>query len=176
MLLKGEKVYLRALEPSDAQLIYNWENNPSIWRISNTLYPFSQHLIEQYVNSAQDIFLTKQLRFVICLTKDHTPLGTIDLFDYEPFHRRAGVGIIIAEEEFRQKGLAWEALSLLIDYSFDVLLLHQLYCNIEADNESSLSLFTSKDFKIVGLKKDWNLTSEGFKDEFLLQLINYRAY
>ena len=50
-MLKGENIYLRALEPSDADLIFRWENNPSNWKISGTLLPFSKHLIEQYVNS-----------------------------------------------------------------------------------------------------------------------------
>lgn len=173
-LLKGENITLRALEPSDAIVLYKWENDPEVWRVSNTLVPFSNHLLEQYVNSAQDIYLTKQLRLIICL--EEVPIGTIDLFDFEPFHQRAGVGIIIAEKSQRQKGYASEAIDILIDYCFSSLLLHQLYCNIETNNESSLNLFLSKDFKIVGIKKDWNRTSDGYNDEYLLQLINYNDY
>ena len=55
-MLKGQNIYLRTIEPSDAQLMLKWENNSENWAVSNTLVPFSEHLILQYVNSAQDIF------------------------------------------------------------------------------------------------------------------------
>lgn len=173
-LLQGKNITLRALEPSDVHVLYKWENDPEVWRVSNTLVPFSNHLLEQYVNSAQDIYLTRQLRFMVCL--ESTPIGTIDLFDFEPFHQRAGLGIIIAEKSQRQKGYAAEAVDVLVNYCFSTLLLHQLYCNIESNNESSLKLFLGKNFNVIGVKKDWNRTSDGFNDEYLLQLINYNDY
>lgn len=170
-MLKGENIYLRALEPSDADLIFRWENNPSNWKISGTLLPFSKHLIEQYVNSAQDIYSVKQLRFII-ESNHKKPLGTIDLFDFDPINNRAGVGILIADSEERGKGYAKEALKLLIDYTFNHLSMRSLFCNILEDNKISLNLFESCGFEIVGLKKDWIKTPRGYQNEFLLQLIN----
>ncbi|MDQ3191598.1 MAG: GNAT family N-acetyltransferase [Bacteroidota bacterium] len=173
-LLKGQNIFLRALEPEDSIILYDWENDPEVWKVSNTLVPFSKHLLEQYVNSAQDIYLTKQLRFMICLEKK--PIGTIDLFDFEPFHQRAGIGIIIADKSQRQKGYASEAIDLLVEYCFSHLLLHQLYCNIQLSNEASMKVFLEKSFNVIGVKKDWNRTNDGFDDEYLLQLINYNDY
>jgi diamine N-acetyltransferase len=174
MFLQGEEIFLRAVEPSDADILYLWENNPDHWRVSHTLLPFSKHLLLEYVNSAQDIFLSKQLRLIICLKQDDKPIGAVDLFDFEPFHQRAGLGILIAEKQFREKGYASEALDLTIDYCFEVLLLNQLFCNIEEENESSLNLFQGKGFDIIGLKKNWNRNSSGFSHEYMLQLLNYR--
>jgi diamine N-acetyltransferase len=172
--LKGERVFLRAIEPEDLDTLYLWENNPENWFISNTFAPFSKHLLEQYVNSVQDLFLARQIRLMLCLNQTLSPIGSVDIFDYEPFSQRAGLGIVIAEESQRQKGLASEALDLVINYCFDVLLLHQVYCNVSAENEQSLNLFLNKGFQVVGIKKDWNRSKDGFQDEYLLQLINYR--
>jgi diamine N-acetyltransferase len=36
-------VRLRALEPDDIDLLYDWENNMEIWHVSNTLEPFSKY-------------------------------------------------------------------------------------------------------------------------------------
>jgi diamine N-acetyltransferase len=94
----------------------------------------------------------------------------IDLFDYNPQHKRAGVGILI-HPDFQKKGFASEALSLLINYSFSHLQLHQLYANITSDNMQSISLFKKHNFFKVGLKKDWILSKGKFKDEVLFQLI-----
>ena len=94
----------------------------------------------------------------------------IDLFDFNPQHKRAGIGILI-HPDFQEKGFASEALSLLIQYSFSHLQLHQLYANITSDNSKSIALFTKQNFKEIGVKKDWILSEGKFKDEVLFQLI-----
>ena len=94
------------------------------------------------------------------------------MFDFDPYHLRAGIGILIYSEENRKKGYATEALQLLINYSFHYLGLHQLYCNIASDNMKSIKLFTKVGFIIVGEKKDWIKTPSKWINEYLLQLIN----
>jgi diamine N-acetyltransferase len=98
-------------------------------------------------------------------------IGSIDIFDFDPANRRAGVGILI-DKNFRNKGYASAALELLIDYCFNTLNLHQLFCNITPDNKISISLFKKNRFKIIGLKKDWLLVNKKWTHEYLLQLIN----
>ncbi|PQJ19881.1 GNAT family N-acetyltransferase, partial [Tenacibaculum sp. SG-28] len=100
-----------------------------------------------------------------------TPAHMIDLFDFSPKHKRAGIGILITPE-YQGKGFASEALDLLIPYSFEHLDLHQLYANVSADNTASLSLFKKKNFLPIGIKKDWIFSKGIFKDEILFQLIH----
>ncbi|WP_299117961.1 GNAT family N-acetyltransferase [uncultured Winogradskyella sp.] len=170
--LKGKHTYLRALEKEDLDFIYEVENNENIWELSHTQTPYSRFLIQQYLENAhQDIYEAKQLRLVIS-NYDNKTLGLIDIFDFDFKNKRAGIGIVIAEAENRGKGHGHEALDLLVNYCFTKLNLHQLYCNISADNINSLKLFENRGFKRIGLKNDWNYTNEGFKNEYLLQLIN----
>jgi diamine N-acetyltransferase len=98
-------------------------------------------------------------------------IGTIDIFDFDPFHKRAGLGILIADESYRQKGYASMALKCLVDYCFGTLLLHQLYCNILSNNRISMELFMKQGFKEIGVKRDWIKTGEGYIDEHMFQLI-----
>lgn len=171
-MLKGQNIYLRTIEPNDAQLMLKWENNSENWAVSNTLVPFSEHLILQYVNSAQDIFETKQLRFIICVTDTDKPIGTIDLFEYDPLNQRAGLGVLIDEVSERNKGYANEALKLMIRYSWDRLNLHGLFCNIFESNEHSIKLFQKNGFVQTGIKKDWALIKKKWENELFFQLIN----
>ncbi len=169
-MLKGENIQLRALEPSDLDTLYHWENDMNFWKVSNTIAPFSKHILSQYLaNAHQDIFTAKQLRLII--EKENRAIGTIDLFDFEPVHKRAGIGILIANQGDRQKGYAREALELLINYAFKQLQLKQIYCNISSINKASINLFSALDFILVGVKKDWNKTQEGWEDELLFQLL-----
>ena len=170
--LKGEHIYLRALEPEDLDFIHCIENDEEIWHISNTQTPYSKFLIKQYLEQAhKDIYEVKQLRLVIS-NYDDVALGMIDLFDFDFKNRRAGVGILIRDLDKRNNGLGKEALQLLIKYSFLHLDLHQLYCNISENNYPSINLFKSQGFNQIGLKRDWNLINGSFENEYLFQLIN----
>lgn len=172
--LKGETVYLRSLEPEDLEFVYKLENNETIWEISNTQAPYSRFLIRRYLQNAhQDVYEAKQLRLAICKHQETEPVGMIDLFDFDPLHQRAGVGIVIIDESERNKGFGKEALGLLINYSFFHLGLHQLYANIDVNNTASISLFTNFGFVCSGIKKDWNKNKKNacFTDEALYQLI-----
>ena len=171
--MKFEKIRLRALEPEDLEILYEWENNGSFWLISNTLTPFSKYTLKRYLeNSHKNIYETGQLRLMINLIKVKKPIGTIDLFDFDPFHKRAGLGILIANEKQRRKGYASMALKCLINYCFTTLQLHLLYCNILENNNESMDLFTKLGFSRIGIKKDWVKTADGYLDEYMFQLIN----
>ncbi|WNW02077.1 GNAT family N-acetyltransferase [Tenacibaculum sp. HL-MS23] len=170
--LKGTHINLRALEPYDLEFLFQIENNESFWEISHTQAPFSKFILKQYLENAHlDIYEAKQLRLVIENNTSLNAIGMIDLFDFNPQHKRAGIGILI-HPDYQQNGFASEALQLLINYCFIHLQIHQLYANITADNKNSIRLFTKHNFKEIGVKKDWILSNNIYKDEILFQLIN----
>jgi diamine N-acetyltransferase len=171
--LKGENIYLRALEPNDLEFVYAMENDQSMWEVSNTQTPYSRFLIKQYLENAhQDIYEAKQLRLAICQDQDFPAIGLIDLFDFDPKNNRAGVGIVIQGQENRNQNIGSEALELLLKYSFYHLNLHQLYANIGTENSVSIALFSKFGFQKIGIKKDWVLVHGSYQDEAIFQLIN----
>jgi diamine N-acetyltransferase len=171
--LKGDNIYIRALEPNDLEFVYGLENDQSIWEVSNTHTPYSRFLVKQYLENAhQDIYEAKQLRLAICQDQDFPALGLIDLFDFDPKNNRAGVGIVIQDNENRKLNIGSEALELLIEYAFYNLNLHQLYANIGTENEASKALFAKFGFEMIGVKKDWTFVNGIYKDEAIFQLIN----
>ncbi|WP_179320247.1 GNAT family N-acetyltransferase [Winogradskyella helgolandensis] len=170
--LKGNHIYLRALEPEDLDFVYTIENDTTLWELSDTQTPYSRFLIKQYLeNAQQDIYEAKQLRLAICDANDFT-IGLIDVFDFDVKNKRAGIGILIQDEENRHRGYGKEALQLLVDYCFETLLLHQVYANISEQNQASLKLFETNGFQKIGLKKDWSFDGKTYANEFILQRIN----
>ena len=122
--LKGKNIYLRALEPEDLNFLYQIENNESFWEVSHTQTPFSKYILKRYLENAHlDIYESKQLRLLIEEKSTRKQIGMIDLFDYNPQHKRAGIGILI-HPDFEKKGFASEALSIIINYSFSHLQMH----------------------------------------------------
>ena len=83
--LKNNLVRLRALEPEDVDILYRWENDIDVWKVSNTIAPFSKYILRQFIeNQKYDIYETKQLRLIIEALETQKPVGTIDLFDVLP--------------------------------------------------------------------------------------------
>ena len=169
--LQGNFIKLRALEPEDLEFLFQIENNEIFWEVSHTQTPFSKFVLKNYLENAHlDIYETKQLRLIIEEKSNANKVGMIDLFDFNPQHKRAGIGILIHPDS-QQKGFASEALSILIQYAFTHLHLHQWFANILTDNEKSLQLFMKYSFKKVGIKKEWIFSEGKMKDEILFQLI-----
>lgn len=160
---------LRALEPEDLELMYGWENDMQIWRVSGTVAPFSRHVLSRLIEEQQfDIYATRQMRLVI--EHDGQAVGAVDLFEFDPHNRRAGVGIIV-DSQHRAQGLGHDALKALEQYAQQTLHLHQLWCSVTVDNEASLKLFRKAGYVECGLRREWILTSDGALDEILMQKI-----
>ena len=167
----GKKISLRALEKSDLELLYSWENDSENWTVSQTSEPISKFTMELFIENAdKDIFATRQLRLMIVENTTAEPVGTVDLFDFEPLHKRVGVGVLITKEK-RLHGYADEAVKLIKNYAFKVLNLHQIYCNIAAGNAVSLKLFENNGFQIADVKKEWLYLNDVWTDEYFLQCI-----
>ena len=169
-MLENDNIKLRALEPEDLDVFYQWENDATLWSWSCTLAPYSRYELRQYILSEKDIYETKQIRFVIELKREKRAIGMIDLYDFEPHHKRAAVSIII-DKQYQRKGLAGEALSLLCAYSFSFLKLHQLYAFIPVKNEPSKRLFLRSGFKEKGLLNEWIQAIDGYEDVLIYSLI-----
>ena len=170
MILENELVKLRALEPEDVDLLYIWENDPDTWRVSDTLAPFSRFDLEKYIFSDNDIYANRQLRLMI-VAKNVGTVGTVDLFDLNPTHERAGIGLLIYSKENRRKGYAYETLKLVSEYAFSILHLHSLYCNVSARNDESIECVRKAGFVECGRKTEWNRTPDGRIDELMFQLL-----
>ena len=170
--LKGQHIYLRALEPDDLEFVYQLENDISIWEVSQTQTPYSMFLIKSYLENAhKDIYEAKQLRLAICKNETFEAIGLIDLFDFDPKNNRAGIGIVIQNPKDRSLGFGKEALELLIAYAKNYLHIHQLFANISVTNLASKTLFTSFGFELIGIKKDWIFNDGNYSDEAFYQLI-----
>ena len=91
---------------------------------------------------------------MIDLTDSETTIGCIDIYDYDAFNSRTGLGILI-DQAYRRQGYAQSALSLCIHYLFKDLLLPQVHCSIDETNTESQHLFEALGFVLCGKRKDW---------------------
>ena len=164
------EVFLRALEPSDIDVLFEIENNSIYWNYADRTEPFSRDLLIKFIKEQdRDIFEVKQKRFVVTNSKK-TTLGFVDIFDFEPLHRRAGVGIIL-KEDYRGRGYGRNAIKLLEKHMKEFFNINCLFANIAIENKQSIQVFEACGYEKIGLKKAWNFYNNRFHDEYLYQKI-----
>ena len=93
-LLTDGKYRLRAPEPEDLDVLFNMENDTSLWMASGNAVPYSRYQIKKYiVQSQHDFYTDRQVRFMIVREADSVVMGSVDLTDIDPYNGRAEIGI-----------------------------------------------------------------------------------
>lgn len=169
--LQYKSIFLRAVESSDIDLLYTWENDTTIWQHGSTTYPFSRDILQKFIESSDfNIYTHNQLRFMICHIETKETIGIIDLYDFDPRHLRAGIGIFIAKKH-RNNQYANNAIQCCINYCKSILFLQQVYAEIPNDNLISKQVFTKIGFIESGIRKQWLKTQDGYIDQTIMQCI-----
>lgn len=170
MTLNNDILKLRALEPTDLDLLFKWENDSSIWEVGNTIAPYSRKQIWDYIeNYDADIFSARQLRLMIVDCESQAVVGMVDLFDFDPLNRRAFIGLLI-DNSYRGKGYAYNAVKLVEKYCAS-LGMYQLAAIISVDNHSCTTLFDKLGWTVSGRLEDWILRGASISDAYFYQKI-----
>lgn len=171
-MLTGTKTLLRTPVIADAQFMLEIENDERYWHLSNNTSPFALEDLEEFVRTSTfNLLHDLQLRLVITEISSKEKVGLIDIFEYDPTHKRAGTGVFICDA-FRGRGLAADALRVLVRYLFDVVQLRQIWSHVLTTNEASMKLYLAAGFEVTGIKKQWVLHNNAYHDEAILQLMN----
>lgn len=161
-------VKLRAMEPEDLDLLYQIENDSSIWHVGTNNVPYSRFVLHDYIAHASgDIYTDKEVRMMIDNEQGET-VGIVDLVNFSPQHQRAEIGIVI-KDGCRNLGYANAAIRKIMSYAHDVVHLHQLYAIVEATNEISLNLFESLGFSRSICLKEWTFNGNTYVDAIVIQ-------
>jgi len=171
-MLSNKTITLRAVEPQDLEFLYQCENDMPLWVYGTNKEPVSYFSLKEYINSCgKGIYENKQLRLMIVLNEDGVTIGAVDLYDFDYFNSRAGVGIYVTQE-YQNRGIGAETLQLLTEYAFNFLNIHQLYAFVSASNENSAKIFIKVGFALTATLNDWQKIGKNFSDVNIFTKIN----
>ena len=160
-MLHSPRLHLRALEPNDADFMYDVENDEHAWRYSDTVAPLSKKILKEYALTYDaDPFSAGQLRLIITEKESNNSVGIVDLYDISQRHRRAFIGIYICKQ-FRRNHYADETIELIENYALNTLHLHQLGVKVEEEHETAKKLFETRGYNLKGKLDDWLSTPDG---------------
>ena len=172
MRLEGERIYLRPLEPRDAEGAYPaWLNDPEVCRYNShgdTLY--TREMAQSYIASVIDN--PSYAVFAICLRDGDRHVGNISLQQISAKNRSAEFAILIGEPSVFGQGIGYEAGELLVDYTFNTLKLHRLYCGTHAENIGMQHLALKLGMSEEGRRREAIFKNGQFADIVEYGLIN----
>jgi len=143
------EIYIRPIDIPDALTVLNWENNPDNWDASDNKEEYQLFDIVRMIEECRNINKICQGRWMICDKSNDALIGTTDLFDINFEKGEATVGVLVAEKENRQKGIAKKALEL-VEIEAKELEIFTLKCAIHPNNIPSVKLFEKLDFVKIG--------------------------
>jgi RimJ/RimL family protein N-acetyltransferase len=132
-ILRSERVYLRALEPADAELVHGWYEHADTARLMGEM-PRSLARRRADAEAATGEAGRDWFAFVICLVADDRPIGRADVFEIDKLNGSAGFGLAIGEHELRGSGLGTEAVNVILDFCFGQLRLERVWLVTDSVN------------------------------------------
>jgi diamine N-acetyltransferase len=141
------KIYISEITRDDLPYIHWVENLEEFWHINEHPGPYTLEEITECFFPSRIYSLHKQQRWIIWKTENNTPLGILDVFDYEESDKSIGIGILIPNKKEHGKGYGKEAIQLLIKkltFDKDVAIVFAL---IDKKNTPSIFLFEKSGFE-----------------------------
>ena len=168
MLLEGELVRLRALEPEDAERIHAFVTDPEVGRWMENEHPLSLAQVrkrceERAVNASAKVVLGIEAK------AERKLIGVIALRDAEPEVGEAYLDIYVGDAEYRQGGgYGAEALRLMCRYGFDNMRLHQITLWVGAENEGARHVYRKVGFVEEGRHRESFVGENGERHDMIL--------
>lgn len=181
MNIYGKKVVLRAMEPSDCELVREMFNDPELERlVVGWSFPLSQYAQEKWYEKH---YGDKDFRFII-ETKDDGAVGVATLINIDWKNRIAEHGIKLAKKERRGKGIGTDAVMAIMRYAFDELGLNRLDGSLFTDNIPSKNMYMKCGWKEEGVRRKYiykngkyhDLVETGILAEEYYELIGKTKY
>jgi RimJ/RimL family protein N-acetyltransferase len=146
----GKKCYLSPIDINDVEKYTEWLNDLEILR-NLQLYAatISMENEKEYLNN-----LSKDHNYGIIDLETNELIGNCGLMDIDFINQTAEIGIFIGNKSFWDKGYGTEAFSLLIDYGFKALNLHNIMLKVFEYNISAIKCYEKIGFKTIGIRRE----------------------
>ena len=148
--LVGKKCYLSPMDINDAEKYTEWLNDLEV--VSNlSIY---NSVINTEMEKTILEKLSKEHNYSIIDIKTNELIGSCGFIETDHLNQASEIGIFIGNKNFWNKGYGTEALSLLIDYGYKALNLHNIMLKVYSFNERAIKSYEKIGFKIIGKRRE----------------------
>jgi RimJ/RimL family protein N-acetyltransferase len=170
--MTGNKCYLSPLNSRDAGKFTEWLNDLEVTE-NLTLY-------SSIINTENEkIFLEtlcKDHNYSIIDNDTNELIGNCGFLDLDHLNQTAEVGIFIGNKNYWNKGYGTEALTLLVDYGFEALNLHNIGLRVYSFNERAIISYEKAGFKKTGKRREALLRKDERHDIIFMDILCNEFY
>jgi diamine N-acetyltransferase len=168
--IEGELVALGPLRRDLLQLYQRWINDLVAARGLGAFLPITvEKEIEWYESQAKS---EGDITFTIYEFSTLRPIGTASLMNVDHRNRRAEFGIVIGEPECRNRGYGTETASLVLDYAFTVVGLHNVMLSVFEFNRGAVRAYEKAGFKEIGRRRQSSFAGGRVWDEIWMDCLS----
>lgn len=143
-------VYLRALEPADAERTSKWHNDPSLYDTLVSPFRYVSRAAEEEWLRRKTAYSQTEIPLAICLREGDRHIGNIHLTDIDWISRHACFGIFIGEAQHQSRGYGQQATRLMLGHAFHDLGLRRVYLTVLDDNPRAIRVYEKCGFTVEG--------------------------
>ncbi len=169
--LETERLFLRKLEYSDKQDIFEYASNPEV----SKYMPWEAHGAEMdtldFLNITYDNYNNdRPASWGIVLKTNNKIIGTAGFSSLDKVNLRAEFGYAISQD-YWNKGIATEAAKEMLKYGFNKMHLNRIeaICNIE--NIASARVLEKAELTLEGILREFVLVKGKFVDHKLYSIL-----
>ncbi|MCL9808545.1 GNAT family N-acetyltransferase [Flavobacterium luminosum] len=162
-ILESERLLLRQITPEDVQEVLELRGNPENMKyIPRPLLKNKEEALDYIKMIQEKIESNEAINWAVTLKPDNKLLGVIGHYRIKWEHYRSEIGYMLLPEA-HGKGIATEAINLLVDYGFNKMNMHSLEAVIDPENVASAKVLEKNGF----VKEAHFLENEFFEGKFL---------
>ncbi|WP_189456731.1 GNAT family N-acetyltransferase [Cognatilysobacter bugurensis] len=160
-VLNGTRLRLRGIETDDFDAFYALHSDPQAMRYWSFPAWTAREQAQAYFETAcSSRDPGRMLCWAMADIADDALIGAATLCDIDREQGRATVGYVLSRDRWG-RGLAREAVSLMLVHAFDTLALRRVEADIDPRNEASCRLVERVGFRREGLLRErWHTAGE----------------
>ena len=158
LMIQANRINIIALDNSYSEQILLWANDPTLKRLTGTVFPISRDEHETWLHS-KSLEKTDKL-YCIYHKLDKKIIGIIGNKSTDLINRNTEIYLYLGDNEYRGNGYGKEAVNCFCDFLYNCLNLHKINLRVFEYNNQAINCYKGCGFRVEGKIKD-NIFNEG---------------
>lgn len=166
-IIETKRLLLKGLSPDNMKYIFENCSKPEIKRILGHRSEEDYQKEESKHKNGYSSYNRSFKLFLITDKASDTIIGRCGIHNWNAEHRRAEIGYVMEDENYKRKGLMTEALGVIIEYGFNKMNLNRMEALVGIGNVPSLRLMEKYNFTKEGVLRQHYFTADNYEDSVL---------
>jgi RimJ/RimL family protein N-acetyltransferase len=167
---EGRLVRLRAREPEDEPLLFQWFNDPEVTEFLAMRYPLS-HAREREFIEGQKAPGYGHAGFAVVTLAEGQLIGGVDLLQTSPENRSARLGIALGDKKRWDGGYGTDTMRVVCRFGFEMMNLHRIELDVYADNQRAQHVYEKVGFRVEGCRREALFKYGRYRDVIVMGLL-----